>query len=90
MSIQEYLLTLGIETKLLIGGLVGTVVCKDLFNIALKNKGGYQFGKEGETLSSVLGKNQRNGTLTKVGLTLVFVLDKIDPNHCLKSIDELV
>lgn len=25
MSIQEYLLTLGIETKLLIGGLVGTV-----------------------------------------------------------------
>ena len=25
MSVQEYLLTLGIETKLLIGGLVGTV-----------------------------------------------------------------
>ena len=28
--------------------------------------------------------------LTKLGKALAFVLDKIDPNHCLKSIDELV
>ena len=60
------------------------------WNSVLIEVGSYQFGKEGETLSSVLGKNQRDGTLTKVGLTLVFVLDKIDPNHCLNSIDELV
>ena len=60
------------------------------WNSVLIEAGGHQFGKEGETLSSALGKNQRDGTLTKVGLTLVFVLDKIDTNHCLKSIDELV
>lgn len=68
----------------------GNVVCKDLFNLALKKKGGYAFGKRKETISSVLGKNQRDGTLTGLGKALAFVLDKIDPNHCLKSIDELV
>lgn len=68
----------------------GNVVCKDLFNLALKNKGGYEFGKRKETISSALGKNQRDGTLTGLGKALAFVLDKIDPNHCLKSIDELV
>jgi hypothetical protein len=68
----------------------GNVVCKDLFNLTLKKKGGYAFGKRKETISSVLGKNQRDGTLTGLGKALAFVLDKIDPNHCLKSIDELV
>ena len=60
------------------------------WNSVLIEAGGYQFGKEGETISSALGKNQRDGTLTKVGKALAFVLDKIDPNHCLNSIDELV
>lgn len=68
----------------------GNVVCKDLFNVALKKIGGYAFGKRKETISSALGKNQRDGTLTELGKALAFVLDKIDPNHCLKSIDELV
>ena len=68
----------------------GNVVCKDLFNLALKKKGGYEFGKRKETISSALGKNQRDDTLTGLGKALAFVLDKIDPNHCLKSIDELV
>ena len=56
----------------------------------IKENSPFKFGNIEETISSVLGKNQRNRTLTKVGLTLVFVLDKIDPNHCLNSIDELV
>lgn len=68
----------------------GNVVCKDLFNLILKKKGGYEFGKRKETVSSALGKNQRDDTLTGLGKALAFVLDKIDPNHCLKSIDELV
>jgi hypothetical protein len=66
----------------------GNVVCKDLFNLILKQKKGYQFGNRKETISSVLGKNQRDGTLTKTGKRVAFILDKIDPNHCLKSIDE--
>lgn len=68
----------------------GNVVCKDLFNLILKQRGGVEFGNRKETISSVLGKNQRDDTLTGLGKALAFVMDKIDPNHCLKSIDELV
>jgi len=68
----------------------GNVVCKDLFNLILIKKDGYQFGKRKETISSVLGKNQRDGTLTNTGKVIAFILDKIDTDHCLKSIDSLV
>ncbi len=68
----------------------GNVVCKDLFNRTLKQPEGYEFGKRKETISSVLGKNQRDNTLTKTGKGLAFILDKIDENHCLNSIDEAV
>lgn len=68
----------------------GNVVCKDLFNLILKQKGGCEFGNRKETISSVLGKNQRDGTLTGIGKGVAFVLDKIDTDHCFKSIDSLV
>jgi 8-oxo-dGTP diphosphatase len=68
----------------------GNVVCKDLFNLILIQKGSYEFGNRKETISSVLGKNQRDGTLTGIGKGVTFILDKIDPNHCVKSIDSLV
>ena len=68
----------------------GNVVCKDLFNMCLKSKKGYEFGTRKETISSVLGKNQRDKTLTFTGKAIAFILDKIDKNHCQKSIDNLV
>lgn len=68
----------------------GNVVCKDLFNLILIKKGGYEFGKRKETISSVLGKNQRDGALTDIGKAVAFILDMIDTDHCLKSIDSLV
>lgn len=68
----------------------GNVVCKDLFNLILKQKGGVEFGNRKETISSVLGKNKRDGTLTNTGKGVAFILDKIDTNHCLKSIDDKV
>lgn len=68
----------------------GNVVCKDLFNLVLIQKGGYEFGKRKETISSVLGKNHRDGTLTTIGKSVAFILDKIDPNHCYNSIDSSV
>jgi hypothetical protein len=68
----------------------GNVVCKDLFNVCLRKKNGYEFGKRKETISSVLGKNQRDKTLTFTGKCVAFILDKIDNNHCAKSIDDLV
>lgn len=64
----------------------GNVFFKHLFNWALRHKVGYMFGKQGETISSVLGKNQRDNTLTKTGKGLALLLDTIDPNHCFKSI----
>jgi hypothetical protein len=50
---------------------------------------GYEFGDVRETISSALGKNQRDGTLSKFGKGICFVLDEIDKNHCKKSIKEL-
>ncbi|MEO7977788.1 hypothetical protein [Flavobacterium sp.] len=68
----------------------GNVICKDLFNLVLIKKGGYQFGNRKETISSVLGKNQRDETLTKLGTILCNVLDWIHTEHCKTSIDSLV
>jgi len=59
---------------------------RTLWNRVLITDKGYQFGNINETISSVLGKNQRDNTLTKAGKVLVWILDKIDKNHCYKSI----
>ena len=58
---------------------------RTLWNSRLIIEGGYQFGREGETISSALGKNKLMGTLTKEGVKLANILDKIDTNHCIKS-----
>lgn len=68
----------------------GNVICKDLFNLVLIKKGGYEFGNRKETISSALGKNQRDGTLTKLGIIVCNVLDWLDEEHCYRSIDSLV
>ena len=61
---------------------------RTLWNDKLRIENGYEFGREGETISSALGKNQRDGTLTKKGKTLVAILDFLDKNHCKNSIKE--
>lgn len=68
----------------------GNVVCKDLFNLALITKKGYLFGNRKETISSVLGKNQLEGTLSWCGIFISGLLDIIDKNHCFKSIDHKI
>ena len=67
---------------------LGNVRGKYLFNDILITKDGYSFGNVDETISSVIGKNKRKKTLTLLGRTLDFILDKIDPNHSIKSIEE--
>ena len=62
---------------------------RTLWNTQLRIAGGYKFGKENETISSALGKNQRDKTLTICGKILVAILDFLDKNHCIKSIKEL-
>ena len=61
---------------------------RTLWNSKLKIETGYEFGEENETISSALGKNERDCTLTTTGKILVWILDKIDKNHCQKSIKE--
>ena len=61
-------------------------ITKDELFGHLKNE--HKFGNEDETISSVLGKNERQGTLRPLGKALVWVLDKLDPNHSIKSIEE--
>lgn len=63
---------------------------RTLWNKTLKKENGYKFGNENETISSALGKNERDKTLTKTGKVLVWILDKIDNNHSIKSINEKV
>ncbi len=60
------------------------------WNAVLIDPDGYQFGKEGETLSSALGKNQRLEKLKPKGAWLVRQLNRIDENHCLESINEAI
>jgi hypothetical protein len=53
----------------------------------LKKKSKHRFGHPDETISSVLGKNKRDNTLTKLGAILSNVLDFLDENHSIKSIE---
>lgn len=68
-------------------------------NRSLIKPEGYQFGVEGETMSSVLGKNEVDWTLTAepqpdmpkwfYGTNLSKILDKAfsEKNHCFNAID---
>ena len=64
------------------------VVGSDLFNAIFIVDQGYKFGNPKETISSVLGKNQRDKTLTLLGDLIRWALDRIDKDHCLNSINE--
>jgi len=66
--------------------MTGNVLLAEPFNDIMIVKRGYKFGKYGETISAVLGKNQIKETLTPMGKLLVKALDKIEKNHCIKAI----
>lgn len=67
----------------------GNVLMQHLFNdILIDNKSRNLFGSPDETISSVIGKNKQDGTLTKFGLFISSILDRLDNNHSIKSIEE--
>lgn len=66
----------------------GNVVCEDFFNAIMIKKSGYKFGNRKETVSSVLGKNERDNTLIIPGRLLAWTLNTIEKNHCKISIDD--
>lgn len=66
------------------------VIGADLLTDCLIKKGGYKFGNPRETISSVIGKNNRSDTLTQTGKFIRWILDKIEKDHCEDAIhDEL-
>ena len=69
---------------------LGNVIMQHLLNLIWIKKGGYKFGNRDETISSVLGKNKRLGLLTGFGKAIDKLLDVIDPNHSLNSIDYFI
>jgi len=66
------------------------VNCGEFFNSIFLGENGYKFGNPNETISSVIGKNQRDNTLSLMGIILRIMLDWIDKDHCIKSINDNV
>lgn len=66
----------------------GNYQYKSLWNRFLRTENGYKFGDFRETISSALGKNQKDETLSKTGEKLANILDWMDKEHCKKSINE--
>ena len=67
---------------------LGNVFCAELFNDLLIKDDSNPFGDEDETISSVLGKNQLKNNLTKLGQLLNSLLNLIDNNHSINSIEQ--
>lgn len=65
---------------------MGNAVCGKLFDLTLVKK--HYFGDEDETISSAIGRAKLEGNLTILGKSLDWVLDKLDPNHSIKSIEK--
>jgi hypothetical protein len=66
---------------------LGGVVMQDVFNDLLIKDSNHNFGDEDETISSVIGKNKVDGTLTNLGVWLDAILERIDPNHSINAIE---
>lgn len=68
--------------------ILGNILCQYILNKLFVENNGYQFGRRNETISSVLGKNQRDNTLRWFGKLIVLILDLFEKDHCLISILE--
>ncbi|MBT8236343.1 MAG: hypothetical protein KJO04_09135 [Bacteroidia bacterium] len=84
-GIGEYLLKIAISIDQL-----GNVLMQHLLNAIWIKKDGYLFGNRDETISSALGKNKEKKSLTAFGKLMDKILDFIDPDHSLNSIDYYV
>ena len=62
---------------------------RSLWNKTLRKENGYKFGNPEETISSTLGKNERDRTLSRTDKALTWLLNTIDRDHCKKSIVEI-
>lgn len=68
----------------------GNVLCKYMANATMITNQGYKFGNGKETISSAIGKNVVRQTLTWFGRLWNRILEKLEKQHSLKSIDNNV
>ena len=61
---------------------------RTFLNATMRLRNGYKFGNINETISSALGKNQRDKTLSWFGIIICFILDWLDEDHCKNSINK--
>lgn len=81
-GMSEFLLKIAISIDQL-----GNVLMQHLLNDLWIKKSGYKFGNRDETISSALGRNKKLNRLTLFGKVIDRILDVIDPDHSLNSID---
>jgi 8-oxo-dGTP pyrophosphatase MutT (NUDIX family) len=81
-GVGRYLLQIAISLDQL-----GNVLMQHLLNFLWIKKSGYPFGNRDETISSALGRNKQEKSLTPFGEGIDRLLDVLDPNHTLNSID---
>ena len=81
----DFILTIAVIIDVL-----GNVFIKIPANRLLIAKDGYQFGNRYDTISFVLGKNEKDGTLKKSGYFLVRLLHLIDIDHCKKTYEHKI
>lgn len=68
---------------------LGNVIVQHLFNVwMITPESSHHFGNPDETVSSVMGKNERAGTLSPSGKLLVSILHWLDPNHSIDAIED--
>lgn len=81
-AINEYFYQMAISADQF-GNTIGAYLFNDLF-IAY---GGYKFGNPDDTISSVMGRNYVEETLTKPGKGFRVLIDKMfGKNHCINAI----
>lgn len=67
---------------------LANVVVKHPLNDFCIKRGGYMFGSQDETMSSVFGKNKATGTLTMFGALIASGLNKLEHNHVEKAVEQ--
>ena len=71
----------------------GNYTYRTTWNMLFGRKGGYRYGRRGETISSALGKNEFYNSCSVVGYVMVYMLWFIDykywfsGGHCYNSIE---
>lgn len=65
----------------------GNIMCGGILNLTLRKQNSPHLFGNYETVSSCLGKNERDNYLSRFGKLIAGLLNTIDKEHCKKSIE---